>query len=546
MRHLQAVPRHASEEALAQSFSAALKLPYVRLESINIEAAALEAVSGAVVRRHTCLPIKFDGRKLVLAMSNPLDLQAIQDVQFSASRQVDLVVACRSEILSGIDRHYPPQPAPREAPDAQGASFTFVADAPEDCELYEDCEGDQIDPRDPPDTAPVVQLCRQIILDAVAARASDIHLEPAPEELGVRFRIDGVLRDHVRIPRWMHAALLSRIKILAKLDIAQQRLPQDGRIRARTRDHSIDLRVSTLPTQFGEKAVLRLLGSAQVPTLTGLGLLRGEQTLLEEALNQPQGLILVTGPTGSGKSTTLHAMVMARKSRGVNVVTIEDPIEYQLPDITQVQVDTKAGLTFASCLRAVLRQDPDVILVGEIRDLETAEIACQASLTGHLVLTTLHTNGSLAAIDRLIDLGMAPWLITSATNLIIAQRLVRRICRYCREPYIPSVEAVRRLQIDLSDYQFQHGRGCALCGHTGYSGRVGIFELLHVTPALKELVNRHASESEMKRVAMAGHRFLMQDALHKLREGLTTVEEILRVVRIDPTEEAGSPTRLMS
>jgi type IV pilus assembly protein PilB len=542
MSHLQVVPRHASEEALARSFSAALNLPYVRIELIEIEAAALQAVSPAIVRRHTCLPIRLEGRKLVLAMSNPLDLDAIHDVQFASSRQVEPVIASRSEIVSGIDKHYPTvaESAAEVTPVApEPAALTLVETS------FDGCDLDQIDPRETPESAPAVHLCREIVLDAIAARASDIHIEPAPQELRVRLRIDGVLRDHLRLPRWMHASLLSRVKILSKLDIAQQRVPQDGRIRARSRGQALDLRVSTLPTQFGEKAVLRLLGSAHVPTLGELGLSCDERTMLEEALHQPQGLILVTGPTGAGKSTTLHGMVMARKSPGVNVVTIEDPIEYQLPDITQVQVDTKAGLTFASGLRAVLRQDPDVILVGEIRDLETAEVAYQASLTGHLVLTTLHTNSSLAAIDRLLDLGVRPWLVASATNLIIAQRLARRICVHCREPYIPPAATLRRLQIDAHDLEFQHGTGCDLCCHTGYSGRVGIFEVLRLTPALKELVNRHASEVEMKRIAAAGHRFLLQDALQKAREGLTTLEEILRVVRIDPAEDTHSPTGLM-
>jgi type IV pilus assembly protein PilB len=539
MRHLPAITRHASEEALARSFSAALKLPYVRLTSINIEPAAVEAVSEVVLRRHTCLPIRLEGRKLVLAMSNPLDLHAIQDVQFAASRQVTPVVACRSEILTGIDRHCPRAAEPEGTLEArQETSFTLVASSEDHSDL------DRVDACEPPENAPAVHLCREIVLDAVAARASDIHIEPGPQEVRVRLRIDGVLREHARLPSWMHAALLSRVKILAKLDIAQQRLPQDGRIRTTAHDQAIDLRVSTLPTQFGEKAVLRLLGSGRIPSLSAVGLSGDEQSVLEDALNQPQGLILVTGPTGSGKSTTLQAMVMARKSPGVNVVTIEDPIEYQLPDITQVQVDTKAGLTFASCLRAVLRQDPDVILVGEIRDLETAEVAFQASLTGHLVLATLHTNSSLAAIDRLRDLGVRPLLVTSATNVIVAQRLARRVCGNCREPYTPSAAALRRLQIDTLDHEFQHGTGCALCSFTGYSGRIGIFEVLRLTPALKDAVNRHASESEMKRAA-SGHRFLLQDAVAKVREGLTTVEEVLRVVRIDPAEDTRSPAGLM-
>jgi type II secretory ATPase GspE/PulE/Tfp pilus assembly ATPase PilB-like protein len=386
-----------------------------------------------------------------------------------------------------------------------------------------------------------VNLCSRIILDAVTLGASDIHIEAGPREMRVRLRVDGVLRDHLQLPRWMHAALLSRVKILAKLDIAKQRLPQDGRIKVRTRDRRIDVRVSTLPTHFGEKAVLRLLGSANTPTLDALGLSADERALLEDAVSQPQGLILVTGPTGAGKSTTLYSMLTSRPTTDVNIVTIEDPIEYHVPGASQVQVDVKAGLTFASCLRAILRQDPDLIFVGEMRDLETAEIGFQAALTGHLVFSTLHTNGSLAAIERLLDLGIKPLLVTSATNLIVAQRLARRICMSCRESYRPSASALRKLHLRADSHEFVHGSGCPECGNTGYSGRVGIFEILRLTPRLKELVNRRATESELRTAARAaGTRMLLEAALAKMREGLTTVEEILRVIRIEHADESAA------
>jgi general secretion pathway protein E len=276
----------------------------------------------------------------------------------------------------------------------------------------------------------------------------------------------------------------------------------------------------------------------RTPALSTLGLSEDETSVLDDALRQPQGLILVTGPTGAGKSTTLYSMLARRQSPEVNIVTIEDPIEYQVQGINQVQVDVKAGLTFASSLRAILRQDPDVILVGEIRDLETAEIAFQAALTGHLVFSTLHTNGSLAAIDRLLDLGLRPLLLTTATNLIVAQRLARRICTHCREPYLPSPDTLRRLHIAAGRFEFQRGRGCALCSQTGYAGRLGIFEILRLTPRLGELVARNATASEMRQAAMAaGTRFLLADALDKVRQGLTTVEEILRIIRIEPAED---------
>ena len=528
--------RQVPEDALAEGFSNWLNVPRVRLDSIQIDAAAVKTVSDRLARKHTCLPLHFIGKNLVLAMANPLDHQAIQDVQFASSRQVQPVIASRTDILIGIEEHYScGKPSGEVQKAVDGDHVSVHADGPGVLDL------DETDPMRSPDieSSPTVALCSEIILGAVKLQASDIHIEPGPREVRVRLRVDGVLRDYLELPRWMGPALLSRIKILAKLDIGQQRLPQDGRIKVTTNDRAMDLRVSTMPTHFGEKAALRLLGSTSAPTLRALGLSPDEMTLLDDALNQPQGLILVTGPTGAGKSTTLYSMLTRRQSTEVNVVTIEDPIEYELSGANQVQVDVKAGVTFASCLRAILRQDPDIIMVGEIRDLETAEIAFQAALTGHLVLSTLHTNGSVAAIERLLDLGVKPMMITAATNLVIAQRLARRICMNCREPYVPSTGVLRRLRIEADSQEFHHGRGCVACAQTGYSGRVGIFEILRLTTRLKELVSRRATESELKSAAIgAGARFLLSDALDKVRQGLTTAEEILRVIRIEHPDDS--------
>jgi type IV pilus assembly protein PilB len=525
--HDQRVP----EETLARALATRLNLPRVHIDAIEIEAAAVRTLSAQLARKHTCLPIRLKGKYLVVAMMNPLDHEAKQDVQFASNRQVEPVVACRSEILSGIEKHYPSTAtrAPEsQAPDAGAVSGALTGR--DDLDL----EFDEIDGRRSGDAAPAVQLCKVIIGDAMALGASDIHIEPGACEMRVRLRVDGVLRDHSLVPRWLHAGVVSRIKILAKLDISQQRLPQDGRITLKRGGRDVDLRVSTLPTHLGEKVVMRLLGSATIPALHALGLSAQETETLDSALNQPQGLILVTGPTGAGKSTTLYSMLTRRQSSELNIVTIEDPIEYQVPGASQVQVDVKAGLTFASCLRSILRQDPDLILVGEIRDLETAEIAFQAALTGHLVFSTLHTNSSLGAIERLLDLGVRPLVIASATNLIIAQRLARRLCTHCREPYAPSADALRTLDLDADSHEFHRGRGCSRCAHTGYAGRVGIFEILTLTPRLKELITRQAGEAELRRAATAaGTRLLLADAVRKVRQGLTTVEEVLRVVRIE-------------
>jgi type IV pilus assembly protein PilB len=528
--------RRVSEDVLAEAFSKALNVPRVCIDATSIEASAIEAVAGWLAQKHTCLPIRFAGKTLVLAMANPLDNTAIQDVQFASSRHVSPVVAPRTDILNGITRCYsstgrtkaeePPPPAEPEQ------DYLFVSD-PEPAERAHSS-----------DASTAVELCSQIMLDAVKLGASDIHIEAGASETHIRLRIDGVLREYRSIPRWMRGALLSRIKILASLDIAEQRLPQDGRIQHQIEDQPIDVRVSTLPTHFGEKAVLRLLRSAQTPTLSALGFAAQEVTLLDEALYQPQGLILVTGPTGSGKSTTLHSMLARRKSQELSIVTIEDPIEYQLTGASQVQINTKAGVTFASCLRAILRQDPDVIMVGEIRDKETAEIAFHAALTGHLVLSTLHTNGSIGAITRLIELGVKPTMVSAATNLVMAQRLARRICTQCREPYTPAAEALAKLQLDADSWTFLHGRGCEACGHSGYAGRVGIYEILRLTPTLKEAVNQGASERKLKRLTTsAGLKYLLDDGLAKVREGLTTIEELVRIMRIEPEDFASWEAR---
>ena len=524
---LLVLERQVPEDTLADAFSACLNLPRVRLDRITIEAAVLKLVTPRLARKHTCMPIRVHGKVLVLAMANPLDRQAIQDVEFAASRTVRAVVACRTEILTSIQRYYPAAALDADEPlktrDAGGAAAG-------------EYEQPSVSSGDRPSIDPLhaVELGTRIILDALALGASDIHVEPGPLEMCVRLRVDGVLRDHLRLPGWMHGALMSRIKVLAKLDIAQQRLPQDGRIRMDAQGRAVDLRVSTLPTHLGEKAVLRILGSSNIPSLSGLGLSRAEVEQLDAAVGQPQGLILVTGPTGAGKSTTLYSMLTRRHSPEVNVVTIEDPIEYRVPGATQVQVDPKAGLTFAGSLRAILRQDPDVILVGEIRDGETAEIAFQAALTGHLVFTTLHTNDAIGAIDRLRDLGVKPQLMTSATNLIVAQRLARRVCEHCAERYAPAADVLQRLRIAADDHAFRRGRGCDACARTGYSGRVGIFEILRLTPRLRDLVMRQAPEAQLRRAAAsAGTRFLLEDALAKVRAGLTTVEEVVRVLRTD-------------
>src|SRR3990167_3928776 len=377
-----------------------------------------------------------------------------------------------------------------------------------------------------------------VIQDGIKQGASDIRIEPTLHDVQVRTRVDGLLRDFMQVPKWLHGPLVSRLKILSKLDIAERRLPQDGRIKVNIENRGVDLRVSTLPTHFGEKVVLRVLGSGRaIPPTTSLGMKAEDLQTLKNATEQPQGMILVTGPTSSGKTTSLYSILNEKKNPAINIITVEDPIEFQLQGINQVQVNTKAGLTFAACLRSILRQDPNVILVGEIRDLETAEIAFHASMTGHLVLSTLHTNSTTATVARLLDLGVDPFLIGTSVNLIMAQRLGGGVCEPGQEPHQPSEKLLERLHLEGTDLAFFHGRGCDACSKTGYSGRVGVYELLRMTPTIKDLINRKAPESELRKAAVAaGTTLLLQAAMEKVKEGATSIEEVLRVIQLQEDE----------
>jgi type IV pilus assembly protein PilB len=522
--------KRVSEEAVATTFAQWFKLPHVRLASVSITPEATKALSEALARKYICLPLHVEGRSLLLALANPCDYAAIQAVEFASGLTVRPVVASRTEILDGIDAHY----------GTAGRAHAFVGQVPDATDFYiltpdgDDLESDTRDTQNAAESPPVVKMCNIILRDAIKAHASDIHLEPGLHDVQVRLRVDGVLRHYMHVPKWLQQAVVSRLKILAKLDIAERRRPQDGRIKVQCQGQPIDIRVSTLPTHFGEKVVMRLLGSAHIPTLQEMGFSEVQGAVVEQALSQPQGMLLVTGPTGAGKSTTLYSLITKRQSVQVNIVTVEDPIEYQVPGINQVQVNTKAGLTFASVLRSILRQDPDVILLGEIRDLATAEIAFQAAMTGHLVLSTLHTNSAVATITRLLDLGVDPFLITSAVTVVIAQRLVRRLCGQCKAPSIPTRNVQEIFRLAQQDMVYDRGSGCAACDQTGYTGRIGLYEILRLTPRLKELITCRASEADLRKMAaLEGTRFLLEDAIDKVRQGVTTLEEVRRVIELE-------------
>jgi type II secretory ATPase GspE/PulE/Tfp pilus assembly ATPase PilB-like protein len=522
-----------SEDALADALAKYLRLPRVRLANSESDPEALKKVPEKTVRKHHCLPLSLEGKTMTVAMADPTDYLALQDVEFAAGLSVRPVVATRTELQDGVEERYA----------AENRIGSFLANVPEVAELQivpdemQDLAVDAGDARSQAEVAPVVKMVNLVVFDAIKSGASDLHIEPTLHDVHVRMRVDGVLRDYTHVPKWLHGPLISRLKVLAKLDITERRLPQDGRVNVQYQGRTIDLRVSTLPTHFGEKAVLRVLGGGATPQVDKMGLNAQQAAALDLSIAQPQGMILVTGPTGSGKTTTLYAVIAKRRSPEVNIVTVEDPIEYQLTGINQVQVNTKAGLSFAGVLRSILRQDPDVILVGEMRDEETAEVAFQAAMTGHLVLSTLHTNSAVGAIPRLFDLNVDPNILSTSLTLVIAQRLVRRICEQCKETYRPDPATAQRVGLGPTEGPVYRGRGCPACGGTGFQGRLGIFEFFKPTVNLRRMIHDRVGEVELRNAARkAGMKLLREDALDKIRQGLTSPDEVLRVVQVDETE----------
>jgi type IV pilus assembly protein PilB len=527
-----------TEEEIAGALATEVRVPLVRIGAASVPRNALERVPEALAERYTVLPLEVAGRTLRLAMADPLDVNAIKDVEFRSGLSIRPAVATATDIRAAIARCYATQEtipfihdlnaAPAER--GQGPSQVFVGDKVVDVKAREGI-------------MPVVRMVNLLLSEGIRTGASDIHVEPRAGGVTVRNRIDGVLREAFTVPKWIHAGLVSRLKILANLDIAERRRPQDGRMKVQHGDRALDLRVSVLPTHLGEKVVLRLLDPGRdVLGLEHLGLEPDQLAALEDALEQPQGTILVTGPTGSGKTSTLYAALSRRKCPGVNIITLENPVEFQIPGVNQVQVHERAGLTFASSLRSILRQDPDVIMVGEIRDSETAETAFQAALTGHLVLSTLHTNSAAAAITRLLDLGVEPFLVASSVSLVVAQRLVRRLCVHCREPYRPPPDVLDRLGLSEDDCPIFRAAGCDHCHHTGSQGRIGVFEMLPVDTRVRELIVQRASEAALIEEAVSrGLLTLLQAATAKVRQGTTSPEELFRVVHRDGRQQNRCP-----
>lgn len=531
----------ASEAAVATAIAEGLQLEYLGAEQPEIEIAIGALLPAQYCHKHLIAPLSLKGASLRLAMADPLDYSAIQDVMFRTSKQVVPVVATQTSILALLNYF------PSDTLESEETYENLTGATPEgEIVLAEDMNEVVDAAKLAKDTtlAPVIRLVNLMLSGAAKAGASDIHVEPKEKNLLVRQRVDGLLQDVFKIPKRLQDATISRLKIISGMDISDRRRPQDGRSQLRFEGKRIDLRVSTLPTQFGEKVVIRLLDQKRaVMLMDKIDLTAENLRILQQLLLRPQGMILVTGPTGSGKSSTLYTALNWVKSPTTNIITVEDPIEYQLDGVNQVQINTKAGVTFAKGLRSILRQDPNIILVGEIRDQETAGIALEAAQTGHLLLSTLHTNDAPATVSRLFDLGIEPFLVASALIGILAQRLVQRNCPFCAVPQPPDAEALKKLgglERQPPDAKWMAGPGCEKCMQSGFKGRLAVHELLQVNDELRALITARAPEHELRRAARAaGMRTLIEDAIAKAARGLTTLEAILQVVSPDDAAPPG-------
>ncbi len=524
---------YISDGEITNFLSTQYRLPAINLDEYEIEPEVVKLVARDVCEKHRIMPVSRSGASLIVAMSDPTNLHAIDDIKFLTGYNVEPVVASETAIQSAIERYYNVGPSYDEVM----ADFAL---GDEDIEFGADDDDINImELEKASEDAPVVRLVNVLLLNAIRKGASDIHVEPYEKKLRVRYRIDGVLHEEMSPPVKLKSALVSRLKIMSQLDIAERRLPQDGRIKLKLgKGREMDFRVSVLPTMWGEKVVLRLLDKSNLQLdMTKLGFDAGPLADFKWAINQPWGMVLVTGPTGSGKTTTLYSALTELNKPAHNVSTAEDPVEYNLFGINQVQMHDDIGLNFAAALRSFLRQDPDIIMVGEIRDFETAEIAVKAALTGHLVLSTLHTNDAPATISRLLNMGVEPFLITASVNLVLAQRLARRICADCRTDADVDLEVLRDLGVpedQLATASVKKGAGCPTCGGSGYKGRVALYEVMRFSDDLKERVLQGASAAELKAAAIKnGMLTLRMSGIRKILDGVTTPEEVLRVTMAD-------------
>ena len=511
------------ETQLVAALAQQIGLRFIDLSDFPVDGSALARIPGSVCRQHMAIPIGFEDGRIVVAMADPANVFAADDIRTISGYEVLPAVATRADVAAAIDRYYRADSdlddlttALEDADEATGDDLAGLKEVVED--------------------APIVKFVNLLITQAIQDRASDIHLEPTEQDLRVRYRIDGVLHEVMRSPKSIQSGVISRLKIMADINIAERRIPQDGRLSVSAHGKKVDLRVATLPTVWGEKVVMRILDNSTARLdLSELGFTQNNYERYSESFGKPYGMILVTGPTGSGKSTTLYATLNILNRPEVNIITVEDPVEYRLPGISQVQTNTKAGLTFASSLRSILRSDPDIVLIGEIRDHETAQIAVEAALTGHLVLSTLHTNNAPSAITRLTEMGIEPFLVGSAVDAVLAQRLARRLCMKCKEAYTPTEETLTAAKVnwDLSTGipTLYRPVGCPSCSNTGYKGRMALHEVMMVNEEIERLAVEHAPATEISAAALrSGMVTLRNDGMTKVLNGVTSIDEILRVV----------------
>ena len=535
-----------ADEDITAILSRQYGVPSINLEDFEIDAAVIKLVPIETAQKYQVLPLSRSGATLTIAMTDPTNVFAMDDIKFMTGYNVEPVVASESAVLSAIGKYYNQGVRNGNNGNGQPSALDFANQAMQDLPMVDASEVEVLEELEEisvealarqGEEAPVIRLVNVMLMSAISRGASDIHIEPYEKELRIRYRVDGVLYNIMAPPLKLRDPIVSRVKIMAKLDIAEKRLPQDGRIKIRFNDagqnKEIDFRVSCLPTLFGEKIVLRLLDRDKLMLdMTRLGFEPESLARFNDAIERPWGMVLVTGPTGSGKTNTLYSSISKLNTAATNIITAEDPVEFNLAGINQVQIREGIGLTFAAALRAFLRQDPNIILVGEIRDFETAEIGIKAALTGHLVLSTLHTNDAPSTINRLINMGIEPFLVASSVNLICAQRLVRRVCKACAEPVSVPVPTLVKIGYDpdvAASLKPLKGRGCEVCGYTGFKGRVGLYEVMDVDDEVKELILLGSSGLELRKKAIErGMVSLRQSGLRKVKDGLTTIEEVLR------------------
>lgn len=524
---------YTTSDLIMKALSEYLGMEIVSLAGINIHQEVLDKIPPSIARLYRIIPIDFENSTLTVAQQDPLDIQQIDDLRFLLKHDIKPALAEREEIANAIDKCYPEiNESVDEILDKfqHNLSATHYSSDRETIEV-ENVKGMSRD-------TPVRSFVNLILLQAVMVKASDIHFESFENEFRIRYRVDGVLREKIPVPVLFANGIISRIKVMANMDIAERRLPQDGRILLTIRGNSVDIRISTLPTNYGESVVMRILDKSSVSLdLARLGMVPENLKTIKHLMRKPNGIILVTGPTGSGKTTTLYACLNHVNVTGLKIITIEDPVEYEIDGIMQIQVNPETDVTFARCLRSILRQDPDIILVGEIRDLETLEIAIQASLTGHLVLSTLHTNDAPSTITRLVNMGLKPYLITASLIAVISQRLVRKICPECREEYTPEEGIIN--EFNLQDYQLQDkhfykGRGCNNCNRTGYKGRMSILEIMQITEDICSHIIKQSSTETLGKIARNnGMQTLLESGLSAVYRGLTTMEEVERETSVN-------------